>query len=96
MKFRHFVFIFIALVIILAWFTRPGMEEFREFYAREAKDATTPPVIEAQNSVVYSRFNVSHFGRIDVATDSTASKSLAIPVKKSVYIGLFGRFWKMD
>ncbi len=96
MKFRRLVFVFIGLVILLAWFTKPDLEKFQEFYASEARQIGTPPVIEARNNFVYSRFDVSHFDKITVGTDNAARKSLAVPVRKSVYIGLFGRFWKMD
>ena len=98
MKFRHLVFIFIALAIIVAWMTKPGLEKFKQFYRSENASPVAPPVIDEQNNVIYSRFNVSHYTVRQLENESTAagSKAIAVPVHKSVYIGLFGRFWKMD
>lgn len=89
MKFRTLVFLFIIIVLIIGAITKPGVEDFKAFYAKQA--IQSPPVIEYTNGVAYSIFSVTNYG---ITTDGP--KQMAVPAAKAKYLGLFGRFWKID
>jgi hypothetical protein len=98
MKFRNLVLLFIAGIIIFAWFTKPGKEAFKIYYDKEKKSITSPPMIEEQDDVLYTRYTVSYYdiqSLPDIKISGGKDAAIAVPRSKETYLGLFGRFWKM-
>lgn len=91
MKFRTIVFLFIIAIILIGVFTKPGVDDFKEYYIAQQRSLQTPPVIEYTNGIAYSIFSVRSFA----ATTTTDNKAVAVPVVKEKYLGLFGKFWKL-
>lgn len=100
MKFRKGIFLFILAILITAWLTRPGTTDFDTYRASHLKKDRTPPIIESTNGIVFSLFTVSHFETRDIPSrkpdgrDSTTT--IVIPREKESFLGLFGRFWKLN
>jgi hypothetical protein len=98
MKFRNLVLLFIAGILVIAWFTKPGKEAFKTFYDKEKKSITSPPMIEEQDAVLYTRYTVSYYdikSLPDIKISGGKEAAIAVPRSKETYLGLFGRFWKM-
>ncbi len=91
-RFRNIVFLFIIAIILVAFFTRPGLEQFKD-YQPSVATVKTPPVIDYENRFLYSRFTVTYYTAQPAAGEKPG---VAVPYGKDTYIGLFGRFWKMD
>lgn len=98
MKFRNVVFLFLVALVLTAWLTRPGASDFEEFRQSLPGAKAMPPVIESQNGVLYSIFTITYFQAQPVAVKvaDSSKAAVAVPVSKEKYLGLFGRFWKMD
>src|SRR4051812_19209424 len=98
MKFRTIVFLFIIVIFAIAGFTKPGYESFMKFREETDRGQPSPPVIEYKNGFIYSVFTISHFDirQVKDAKANDGNSSIAIPVKKEKYLGLFGRFWSLD
>jgi hypothetical protein len=98
MKFRNVVFIIIIVVLAIAGFTKPDMAAFEKFRQANEKSITTPPVIEYVNGFVYSIFTVSHYDIVPATKENgkAKDKTVAIAHEKDKYLGLFGKFWKLD
>ena len=94
MKFRNLVFIFIIAILLVAWFTKPGREAFQKFLASEK--ISSPPLIEEADGVIYSMYTVSYFGVKEIAPTDSSTKKIAVPLRKEKFLGLFGKFWKLD
>ena len=91
MKFRRLVLLFIGLLLVVSWLTKPGLEKFQEFYQSELK-TETPPLIDFRDKFLFTTADIDFYqaARID------AGKPLkAVVVRKENYLGLFGRFWKL-
>lgn len=95
-KFSRLVFLFILAVILIAWFTKPGLEKFKT-YLQEAPAVSSPPSIEATDAFLYSKYKVTYF-QPAIIPDSTgrSEKKVVVPGTTETYIGVFGRFWKMN
>ncbi len=98
MKFRNVVFLFIAAVILVAWFTRPSYDDFVKFQADKQAQISSPPVIEFTNSFLFSRVQVTYFEKraVPVPLQGDQKAAIAVPRSKEKYLGLFGRFWSLD
>jgi hypothetical protein len=97
MKFRTGVFLFIILVLLAAWITKPSAEDFKKF--RESSNTiASPPLIEAKDGFFYSSYTVSYFNvrKLSTKTNDNTDAAIAVPVSKEKYLGLFGKFWKID
>ncbi|MBO9660604.1 MAG: hypothetical protein J7527_17410 [Chitinophagaceae bacterium] len=90
MKFRILVFIFVVLILLVGAFTKPGLDDFKTFYAKE-NGISSPPMIEHTDGISYSLFSVTAFA---ITTDASG-KQKAVAAPKIKYLGLFGRFWKL-
>ena len=92
MKFRKLVFLLIFLLIVVAWFTKPGLEAFHNYYGMEVQ-GDTPPLIDLDDKFIYTTVTVDFYK----ATRLDAGESVkAVSIRKEKYLGLFGRFWKLD
>lgn len=91
MKFRTIVFVLIFVIILIAAFTKPGPDEFKEYYLKTQRGVNSPPVIEYANGVAYSIFTITTY-----TITSDGNKPIALAAPKIKYLGLFGRFWKLD
>ncbi|PZR20984.1 MAG: hypothetical protein DI535_29090 [Citrobacter freundii] len=90
MKFRTVVFVFIIIVILIGVFTKPDRDAFIEYYSKQS-GINTPPVIEYKNGIAYSIFTITTYSVAD-----NGNKKMAFTAGKAKYLGLFGRFWKID
>ncbi|MET0463345.1 MAG: hypothetical protein ABW007_09325 [Chitinophagaceae bacterium] len=90
MKFRTLVFIFIVLILLVGAFTKPSLDQFKAFYAKEY-GIQSPPMIEHTDGISYSLFSITAFS---ITTDSK-NKPVAVAAPKVKYLGLFGRIWKL-
>jgi hypothetical protein len=97
MKFRTIVILFIMAALIAAWYTKPTSEDFKKFREKNAA-FTTPPVIEVQDGFVYAMYTVSYFDikKLPKVKISNEEASVAVPKSKEKYLGLYGKFWKID
>ena len=95
MKRRRILPIIILLIVLAAWLTKPGADDFNE-YLLQVPGIEAPPVIEETNGYVYSLFTVT-FVEIRQAQDKETGKNTSVAVTKSKekYLGLFGHFWKL-
>jgi len=91
MKFRRSIFLVIILLVVLAWFTKPGLEDFHKFYEDELR-TDTPPLIDLSDRFLYTSVTVSYFS---IARLNPGEEKKAITGRKDEYLGLFGRFWKL-
>ncbi len=92
-RFRNTVFLFIVAVILVAFITRPGIDDFTD-YLRKQGQLTRPPSIEYRSSGLYSTFTITYFEPVADTTQGGGSKLVAVPAQKESYTGVFGRFWK--
>jgi hypothetical protein len=90
MKFRTVVFLFIVIILLIGAFTKPGPDAFKEYYSKQY-GISSPPMIEYTNGIAYSIFAVTNF-----AITSEGKKQVAVKAGQTKYLGLFGRFWKID
>lgn len=91
MKFRRLVLLLIFLVLVAAWFTKPGREDFQDYYTGTTRIGT-PPVIEFTDRFIYSSATVSYFTPARIEPGEPLK---AVEGKKEEFLGLFGRFWKL-
>ncbi len=98
MKFRNLVFLFIVILILVAWFTKPDYDDFMAFREEQASDLHSPPVVDYSDGFLFSQVKVTHFQPLEkMAADSTGQQqTLAVPTQVEKYIGVFGRFWSID
>lgn len=90
MKFRRIILVFIFLVLLAAWYTRPSLDKFRDFY-RSEMTIEAPPVIDFSDKFIYTSVEVNFFSPARLKPGQPLK---AVSVKKEEYIGLFGRFFK--
>jgi len=96
MKFRTIVFLVIIGALVVAWYTKPTIEDFKKYNAAK-NNVAGPPVIDVKEGFVYATYTVSYFDikKVKDLKVGGSDASIAVPVSKSTYLGLFGRFWKM-
>lgn len=93
MKFRNLVFLFVVVVILLAWFTKPDQDDFMSYYDQRESNLISPPVIDYTDGVLFSKVKVTYYKAVDAVAEQ---KQVAVPAMKEEYIGLFGKFWSLD
>ncbi len=93
LKFRNLIFLFIIGAILVAWFTKPGLDDFNKFYHPHLSADGTPPVVDVSDKFLYSTATVNYYSPVNIRLNNSNGK-VAVPVRKESYIGLFGRFWK--
>ncbi|MET0635552.1 MAG: hypothetical protein ABWZ25_05965 [Chitinophagaceae bacterium] len=91
MKFSRLVIVFLCLLVVVAWLTKPGPDAFREFYQSELS-SDGPPVIAFKDKFLYSSVEIDFY---KPARMEGGEPLKAVSVKKQSYLGLFGRFWKL-
>ena len=98
MKPRQVVLLILIAALLIAWFTKPGKEDLQKYLDIDETGIGSPPIIEYTNGYVYSKFDVSYFD-INNAKETYINgerKMINAPVKKEKWLGVFGKFWKMD
>jgi hypothetical protein len=97
MKFRNVVLLFIIALLLAAWFTKPSLGDFKKF-TESSNKITAPPMIEVVEGYVYAVYSVSYFDirKIPGTKSGKGESEIAVPLKKEKYLGLFGKFWKID
>lgn len=84
------ILLLIALLVVLAWFTKPGLEDFHQFYTDEIR-TDSPPVIELNDKFLYTSVTVSYY---NITRLKPGEEKKAVSARKDEYLGLFGKFWK--
>lgn len=90
MKFRRLISLLIVVVILLAFFTNPKEADLNEMVQPAVSRLQSPPLIEYKSNLIYSNATVTYLNPISVEGKRIAAAS------KERYIGLFGRFWKLN
>ena len=90
MKFRRLVSLLIIAVIIIAFFTNPKETDFNAFIQSGIARQSEPPLIEYNNKLLYSSASITYFQPISQQGQFKAAAN------RENYIGLFGRFWKVN
>ncbi len=90
MKIRWFFILILIAAMLIAWRTRPSIDDFKAHLHKEVK-IVTPPVIEERNGFLYSLFTLTQVDISEIGKDAP----VAVVSKKEKYLGLFGRFWKL-
>ena len=94
-RFSKIFFLFIAAVVLLAIFTRPSPDAFTRAEL-VGKSSTMAPMIEYTNAWLYAQVTVQYYEAKVIPDTAAGSRSIVIPAAKEKYIGLMGRFWKID
>ncbi len=95
MKFRTLIFLFIAMVVLTAWFTKPDYDDFIVFQQDRAQQFAVPPVIDYSEAFLFSKVDVTYYASVKNAGLNTTQNEVAVPVRKESFIGLFSRFWEL-
>lgn len=90
MKFRRIVSLFILAIIVVAFFTNPKQSDFTTFIQPEIKQQSAAPLIQYKNNLIYSVAEITFFKQ------NTEEGRFVANALKEKYIGIFGRFWKVD
>ncbi|WP_346235960.1 hypothetical protein ABDK00_017890 [Niabella insulamsoli] len=90
MKFRRLVSLLVIAAILIAFFTNPKEEDFTAFIQPNVARLASPPLIEYKNNLIYSNALITYYN-----TTSVEGKFIAAASKEK-YVGLFGRFWKIN
>lgn len=90
MKFGRIISIIVIALVLIAFFTNPKESDFNTFIIPETGKAQSAPLIEYKNNHIYSTATITFFTPITVNGKFVASAS------KEKYIGLLGRFWRMN
>ena len=90
MKFRRLISLLIIAAILIAFFTNPKEAGFSKFIQPTAGKVSAPPLIEYESKLIYSNATVTYFSPV-----SEQGKLMAAASKEK-YIGLFGRFWRIN
>lgn len=93
MKFRNLVFLFLVIIILLAWFTKPDYDDFVAYHEQQDSNLTSPPVIDYSDAFLFSQVKVTYYQSVDA---KDLQKTVAVPAVEEKYIGLFGKFWSLN
>ncbi|MBO9619912.1 MAG: hypothetical protein J7539_12860 [Niabella sp.] len=91
MKFRRSIFLFIIGIILIAYFTKPSKERFIAFI--QPANHQVPPVVDYQDKFLYASVTAIY---VDAQNPVTEAGHLVAPARKETYIGLLGKYWKLD
>ena len=92
MKFRRLIFVVIIVIVLIAWFTKPNLQDFNDFYLKQRTDK--PVIIDLSDQFLYSTVDVSWYVAAQLDPSAQAAPK-AVVAGKEKYLGLFGRFWKL-
>ncbi|ANH83254.1 hypothetical protein A8C56_21750 [Niabella ginsenosidivorans] len=92
MKFRRGIILFIIGIILVAFFTKPGKDDFIRRIPPTVNPTQLPPVVEYQDRVIYATVTATY---VDAANPVKEGDHMVAPARKEEYIGLFGRYWKL-
>ncbi len=90
MKFRRLVFLFIAAAIVIAYFTNPQQGNLNALLQPHISTLQVAPLIEYKRNPIYSTATVTYFNPTSVNGRFVAA------AHKEQYIGIFGKFWKLN
>ncbi len=90
MKFRRLISLLIIAAILGAFFTNPKEADFAKFIQPTVGRVSSPPLIEYESQLLYSNARVTYFSPVSEQGKFVAAAS------KEKYIGLFGRFWRIN
>lgn len=90
MKFRRLISLLIVAAILVAFLTNPKEADFHKMVQPAVAKLQTPPLMEYKSNLLYSNATVTYFNPISVEGKRIAA------ARKENYIGLFGRFWKLN
>ena len=93
MKFRKLVIIFILAVVVAAYFTKPTKDDFIKYIQPTVLHTGQPPVVDYQDKFLYANVATTF---VDIKDAANNNGRLTAPASKATYIGLFGRFWKVN
>lgn len=84
------VMLFVFGVIVIAYFTNPKEGDFTAYIQPKISQLPSAPIIQYKNKLIYSNVEITYFNTI-----SQEGKFVAAAAKEN-YIGLMGRFWKLN
>ncbi|AHF17842.1 hypothetical protein [Niabella soli] len=90
MKFRRSILLFIIGLVLIAYFTKPQKERFMTFIQSAHQ---LPPVVDYQDKFLYATVTAVY---VDAQNPVTENGRLVAPARKEKYVGVFGRYWKLD
>lgn len=98
MKPRQVVLLILIAALLIAWFTKPGKEDLKKYLSIDETGIGSSPTIEYTNGYVYSKFEVFYYDDRDAKETyiNGERKMVKAPVKKEKWLGVFGKFWKME
>lgn len=91
MKFRRGILLFIAGVILVAYFTKPSKEGFIKWMQPTVSRTHIPPVVDYQDKFLYAQVTATY---VDAVNPVVEDNRVVAPSRKETYIGVFGRYWK--
>ncbi|HEX7902923.1 MAG TPA: hypothetical protein VF487_03510 [Chitinophagaceae bacterium] len=94
MSFKSIIGTVLIIAVIVALFTKPGLDDFKSYIRTKSP---LPPTIEYTNGFAFSVFKVSYFDLKSIPSRKAGSAevAVAIPKEKATYLALYGRFWKL-
>jgi hypothetical protein len=81
-------FIFLVLILIIAWLTLPGEDQFHAYLVK--KDRGSQICKDGTRLSSYKVLSIAHVDYCPPATNDTMQK------RTDKYLGLFGTFWKLS
>lgn len=93
MKFRYAILALICIIIVAAWVTKPTAQAFNKYYQSQPSNIDAAPLINTIDKFLYTVNKVTVYTQLTIAAEH---KQVATPQLKETYIGLFGKFWKID
>jgi hypothetical protein len=93
MKFRKLVLILIFAGLIVAYFTKPQKDDFVKYIQPTVNRTQIPPAVDLQDKILYTKVKATY---IDLQHPSQKGSQLAATAIEENYIGILGRFWKVD
>lgn len=89
------IFLLIIVVIAIAFFTKPNKDSFFD-YVQKGQSFSSAPIIEEKDYFLYKQFTITFFDQLPAVDSTGKSKNVAVSSDKETFLGLFGKFWKMD
>jgi len=90
MKFRRTIILLILAILLIALFTNPRESDFTVFIQPQIGKVSSPPLIEYESHMIYSNADITYY------TPTSKDGQITAEAGKEQYIGLFGRFWKIN
>lgn len=93
MRFRRLVIVLIIAVIAAAFFTKPGKEKLINTLQPVVDEMKAAPVVNFTDKIIFTNVEVVY---VDAKNPVNNNGRTVAPAKKEKYIGVFGRFWKVN